>query len=177
MKNLENEIWKDVKGYEGLYQVSNLGRVKSLDRIDCVGKRQYSRFLKQSYNHKGYKNVVLTSNSKSKTFFVHRLMALCFILNKDNKSQVNHVNGIRDDNRIENIEWVTERENSCHRYKNKITTSKYIGVSYMKKYKKFRAYITFGKKMIHLGIFNTEKEAYAIRVNYEKQNNITNKYL
>lgn len=104
------EIFKDIKGYEGLYQVSNLGRVKSLK----YGKEI---ILKPSTQKNGYNNIISLKNSKRYTFKLHRLVAITFIENPNNKPQVNHINGIKNDNRLENLEWSTNSENQLHSYK------------------------------------------------------------
>lgn len=98
------EIWKDIPGYEGLYQVSNLGNVKSLYN---------NRLLKLCWRNtkKEYKAVYLSKKTK-KTFFVHRLVAIAFIPNPDNKPCVDHINGDRLDNRVDNLKWVTNKENN-----------------------------------------------------------------
>lgn len=100
------EIWKDIPNYEWLYQVSNLWNVKSLFR--------YKNILKWNYDLKWYKYVVLYKNSNKKIFRVHRLVLLTFIW--DNTLQVNHKNGIRDDNRLDNLEYCTASENIKHSF-------------------------------------------------------------
>lgn len=105
------EIWKDIVAYEGMYQVSDLGRVKSL-------KFSKLRLLKNSFDKDGYLLVSLYKNGKQKTITTHRLVAQSFIYNKDKKPQVNHINGIKDDNRVQNLEWNTSLENIRHSYKN-----------------------------------------------------------
>ena len=106
--NMTKEVWRDVKGYEGLYQVSDQGRVKSLGRK----WRKSERFLKPVVRHDGYVVVGLYSGGKPKTFKVHRLVCEAFHENPDNKPQVNHINEIKTDNRACNLEWATARENS-----------------------------------------------------------------
>ena len=108
------EVWKDIKGYEGIYQVSNLGRVK---RIGCYTNQsgiswESGRNLKPANNSRGYYFVQLSRNNKVSRKYVHRLVAEAFIPNPENKPTVNHINCDRSDNRSENLEWASYRENN-----------------------------------------------------------------
>ena len=100
------ENWKDIKGYEGLYMVSDQGRVRSLPRATTKG-----RILKPIKLRDGYLYVVLSKNGKHKRMAIHRLVALVFISNPDNKPQVNHKSEVKTQNNVENLEWVTPSEN------------------------------------------------------------------
>ena len=110
------EIFKDVIGYEGFYQISNLGNVKSLSRtILKNGKHPFKskeKIIKNRINNYCY--VTLCKNNTYKNFYVHRLVASAFINNTKNKNSVNHINGIKTDNRFENLEWCTYKENIQH---------------------------------------------------------------
>mgnify|MGYP003432669906 CR=1 FL=1 len=110
------EVWKNIEGYEGLYQVSSEGRVKSLERtfIDKIGRERYVKecILKPGSDRGGYLRVGLCDGKKRKTLKVHRLVCEAFHENPDNKPQVNHINEIKTDNRASNLEWATARENS-----------------------------------------------------------------
>ena len=113
---MKNEEWRDVVGYEGRYQVSSMGRVKSLERKVTHwrgGERiQKERILKPDTDRGGYLRVGLCDGEKRKKFRVHRLVCEEFHENPDNKPQVNHINEIKTDNRASNLEWATARENS-----------------------------------------------------------------
>ena len=105
---METEIWKDIDGYEGRYQVSNFGRVKSFWHGEHI--------LKPVLLNIGYQQVTLCANGKHELVRVHRLVAKAFVDNPDNKPQVNHINGDKQDNRATNLEWVTASENRYHAY-------------------------------------------------------------
>lgn len=110
------EVWKDIKGYEGMYQISNCGRIKSLERI--IQRRTnaitvHEKFL-QLGDNKGYKTVALANHGKIRYYQVHRLVAQAFIPNPDNLPCVNHKNEIPSDNRVNNLEWCTKSYNNAY---------------------------------------------------------------
>lgn len=116
----QGEIWQDICGFEGIYQVSNLGRIKTLDKWLKSGNKSQrlstERIIKPIIQHSGYAHVGLWKNQKCKQCRVHRLVAQAFCEN-DNpeiKTQVNHINENKLDNRAENLEWVTPKENTNH---------------------------------------------------------------
>ena len=106
------EIWKDIKDYEGYYQISNLGRVKSLSRL--VDNRYYNKecILKPRLHLKGYHLVALSKNGKITGHSVHRLVAETFIENPDNLPEVNHKDEDKTNNCVDNLEWCTKKYNS-----------------------------------------------------------------
>lgn len=104
------EIWKDVEGYEGEYKVSNLGRIKSFKMK--FGKQPTETIMQPQPEHTGYMRVCLVKNKKPKCVPVHRIVAETFIPNPENKPVIDHINGNRTDNRVENLRWVTHSENS-----------------------------------------------------------------
>jgi hypothetical protein len=110
------EIWRDIEGYEGLYQVSNLGRVKSLYRVTISNSgRRYTcqeMILRQGVSTRNYRNVVLRKNCSSKTYSVHQLVARAFIPNPDNLPMINHKDENPSNNCVDNLEWCTAKYNS-----------------------------------------------------------------
>lgn len=112
------EIWKDIKGFEGYYQVSDLGRIRSLDRYvnnSISGKRLLRGMVMKIYTfpRTGYCLVTL-KNCGAKTIFIHRLVAEAFIPNPDNKPEINHKDGDKTNNQASNLEWSTRQENIDH---------------------------------------------------------------
>lgn len=112
------EVFKDVKGYIGLYQVSNLGNVKGLKN---------NKLLSQKTSKCGYKEVNLFKDRKGKSITVHRLVAQTFIPNPDNKPQVNHIDGNKENNTVSNLEWITNYDNMQHSIRTGLRDNKKIG--------------------------------------------------
>lgn len=105
------EVWKGITGYEGIYQISNMGRVKSLERVDAGGHKRYEIIMESSDDRVGYQMINLSKDGKTKTFKVHRLVTLAFIENKNNLPQVNHKDEIKHNNEVSNLEWCSHSYN------------------------------------------------------------------
>ena len=133
-----NEIWKDIKNYEGIFQVSNLGRVKSLPReiFKSDGKvmKIKGKIRKLHETEDGYFRVRLVYNNTGKSFLVHRLVASAFIPNPDNKTDVNHKDENKQNNEATNLEWSTHKENCDHSswYYENMKKSNYVKVMVIK---------------------------------------------
>lgn len=161
---MEKEIWKDIPGYEGLYQVSSLGRVKSLDRVVPHGRfgefKLKGRVLKPSATTKGYLSLDLCKYGMIKTITVHKLAAMAFLNHEPcgMKEVVDHIDNNPLNNRVDNLQLITSRENVS---KDKTGgTSQYVGVSWDKNAKKWKASIRINGKLKHLGLFTDEYEAH-----------------
>ena len=149
---MQKEIFKDVPDYDGFYQVSNLGRVKTLR----LGKE---RILK-GYINDGYRHIHLSINGNQKAIKVSVLIAITFLnhIPCGNTIVVDHINNNRSDDRLINLQLITHRNNST---KNIVRgSSKHIGVCWDKYANKWKAQIYFNKKRKHLGLYNTEIEAH-----------------
>jgi hypothetical protein len=155
---MQEEIWKDIPTYEGLYQVSNLGNVKSLPK-DWGNGRHNGKILKGGYDKYGYYVLSLYKKSKQETFQVQQLVAICFLNHKRCKYKfvVDHINDNPSDNRLENLQVITHREN-VYKTQGKYT-SKYKGVCWHKASNKWASAIYINGKVKHLGLFNKEEEA------------------
>jgi len=158
------EIWKDIPDYEGLYQVSNLGRVKSLPKEWLTGKGGIKKhngiFLKQCKNSRGYYTISIRKENKQKTYSIHQVVAIAFLGHIPNglKLVVDHINDNKLDNRAENLQIVTQRFNVYKTQGN--YSSKYKGVYRDKYAKKWRAQIKINGKKKYLGLFDCELKAH-----------------
>ena len=157
------EIWKDIPNYEEIYQVSNLGNVKSLSRENYSGKGMKiskERILKQHLDNRYYYQVKLYKDKKLKTFKVHKLVAMAFLNHTPcgYKLVVDHINDNSLDNRIENLQVVSQRDNAF-KTQGKYT-SKYKGVFWNKERNKWQTNIYINGKTKHLGRFDSEYEAH-----------------
>lgn len=179
MINLNNEVWKDVPDFEGHYQISNFGRVRSI----LTSQGTYRERLRKTYlDRNGYENVDLWKLNKQYKQLVHRLVAKAFIPNPENKPTINHIDGIKHNNDLRNLEWVTQSENLVHASetglidkeackqrmlgtKSKNSKSSYHNVSYDNSRNKWIASIKIDRKTTGSKRFDNEIDA-AKHVNY-----------
>jgi len=192
----QKEIWKDIPNYEGRYQVSNLGRVKSLSRKVWLGANndygiKKEIILKQRTRKNGYCDIILSKYNVKTGILVHQLVAMAFLNHIPNGHTlvVNHKNFKKNDNRLNNLEVISHMENSNKKHLK--SSSSYTGVSWSKKRKKWIAYININNQRTYLGIFKNEKEASGYYENalktiqngkdievkpYERSNKFSSKY-
>jgi hypothetical protein len=146
---MEQEIWKDIEGYEGLYKISSFGNVFSV---------RWNRLMSLIISN-GYRRVGLIKNKQNKKFFVARLVAKHFIPNIENKEYVDHIDRNPLNNHVSNLRWATIIENNGNKSNRKNSFSKYKGVSFHKLHKKWETKIQVNGRRKHLGYFTCEKEA------------------
>lgn len=165
---MTKEIWKDIPEYEGLYQCSNLGNVKSLPKKWSNGYHN-GKILKGGRDKYGYHILSLSKNSKKESFQVHQLVAICFLNHTRCKYKfvVDHINDNPTDNRLENLQVITHRENA-YKTQGKYT-SKYKGVHWHKASNKWTSSISINGKVKYLGLFINEEEASEIYQNKIKE--------
>lgn len=156
------EMWKDIKGYEGLYQISNLSRVLSI---------KSGIILRQTLDC-GYCRVKLQHKRITKTVRVHRILAEAFIPNPDNKPQINHKNGIKHDNLLSNIEWCTGKENVVHAHKNGLCTKTILTESQINNLRKINS-----KKVIDIETKVIYQNAFIAAAIYGINKNTLRQYL
>lgn len=166
MIDKEKEIWKDVPGYEGYYQVSNMGRVRSLDRVITYksGARKLlkGKMLSPAMSN-GYKQVALRMKGRRKTFKFSQLVAMAFLGHKPDghKLVVDHIDGNKLDDRVENLRIVTNRANAstCFRTNNGTFSSEYVGIYWHSNSLKWSSSIHYDGINIYLGLFDNEADA------------------
>jgi hypothetical protein len=159
---MENEVWKDIRGFEGLYMVSNLGRVRSLT---FKGRRR-DHILKPGITQFGYHNVILMRDGVRNNAIVHRVVAQAFIDNPQNLPWVDHIDGVRCHNNASNLRWCSASQNQQNRgrtsvWRGRTTSTTYKGVSYRKRGNcvQWTAAITYNKKQHHIGSYRTAEDA------------------
>lgn len=163
---MNKEEWKSIPNYEEFYEVSSFGRVKN-KLTDII--------LKQSTDNCGYLLLKLNKNSIKKIKRVHQLVAMAFLNHEPcgMKLVVDHINGKKDDNRLDNLQIITQRQNIQKREKTDKTkgnySSEYVGVSWDKQSKKWRSSIKENGKLLYLGLFKSEEEASEVYQNKLKQ--------
>lgn len=160
------EEYRQIDGYDN-YSVSNLGNVRN---------NKTGRIKKTSINSHGYLHIRLSKECKGKTHKVHRLVAIAFLENPNNLPEVDHINRIKTDNRVENLRWISIGNNERNKKKKEETSSKYKGVSFDKECNKWKVYITLNAKQKTFGRFETEEEAYEAWCNAVRENNLQEFY-
>ncbi len=155
MTNIQ-EVWTPIIGYQGLYEVSNLGRIKSLQTGSGSGRRKsVDGILSPTIKSNGYFSVMLYKDTISKSFYIHRLVGICFLGNSI--LQINHKDKDKLNNNLSNLEFVSNRYNTNHRFNNTNKSSSFRGVR--KSGNSFMARILINGKRIYLGSFKNEKDA------------------
>ena len=142
------EIWKDVVGYEGLYQVSNFGRVKSLDRYDKIGRKYKGKIIKQVLMKNGYLGLNLCVGGSCKTFYAHRIVASAFLDNPQNLPQINHKDENKQNNFVDNLEWCDSTYNNNYgTARERANIKKYIPVYCIELNKRYDSMKQAGEEM------------------------------
>jgi hypothetical protein len=152
---MNEEVWKDIIGFEGLYMISSHGNVRSLN----YNHTKKEKILKPGINGNGYYYVSLCKDGKHNNLRIHRLIAIHFVDNPNNFEYVDHINRNPKDNRISNLRWCTPTTNTQNKTKMKNASSQYYGVSWNKKHKKWHTRISINGKNKHLGYYDNEEEA------------------
>lgn len=147
-----DEIWAQIEGFDD-YLISNMGKVKSL-------KRGKERILRDRPDGYGYFQVILCKDGVEYSRKVHKLVALAFIPNTDNKEQVDHINRVITDNRSENLRWVTREENMLNTYRHYTDT---YSIRFLPEINKYKVQINIKRKQTYLGCFETIEEAKRVR--------------
>lgn len=174
------EEWRIIDDFPN-YMISNFGNIKRISRTMSRKGFPYTlpeKILKSYNSFSSYNMIKLHNKEGFKSYLIHRLVAKAFIDNPRCLPFVNHIDGNKLNNNVNNLEWVDHRENSCHNKQLKnISSSKFTGVSLQTKSQKWYACIRINAKTINLGYYNSELEAYEARRKFESVAGIVNKYL
>jgi hypothetical protein len=176
------EKWKPIRGYTGIYEASNLGRIRALGTtiIKSNGRQQTSatKVLTPGIDSGGYPLVVLCKNFSKRSFRVHRIIGKLFVRNPNPRifTQINHKDRERSNCRAKNLEWVSNRENGTHGVLQKKKSSIFIGVCKPKKGNKYQSTICINGKSVHLGLFTSEIDASLAYKNALVKNRFINRY-
>ena len=167
---MDGEIWMDIPNYEGYYKVSNLGRVKSLERMINYARSKNRKLMKEhilfgSVNSNGYKTVNLCKDGYYKHWLIHRLVMLSFVGESD--LRVNHIDENKLNNRLDNLEYITSRGNVIYSIDKEKTTSKYTGVCWSKTNSKWVAQRFENNKRHFLGYYESEYDAHLAYINFD----------
>lgn len=156
---MQEEIWKDIPETDGLYMASNIGNILSVKR---------NKILNQNISNRGYFRVTINGKQTS----THRIICAVFLDKEEGRNYVNHKNKIKTDNRVENLEWVSPRENTFHH----LHDGK-IKINFSKKYNRFEPWICINGKNRRIGRFKNEHDAVEAYLSILKKHNINIKYL
>jgi hypothetical protein len=175
---MDQEIWKDIEGFDGRYQISTFGRVRNAEenRLLKLQKQPKDRDKTKRDPNQYYVLVCLCMNGKETTARVHRLVAKAFIPNPNNYPEVNHLDRIKHNNHVSNLEWSNPHEQTSHRFITCKKTSKYTGVSWCKTQEAWKAQIQVKRKKIQLGFHPTEEQARDAYLAALDKYGIVNKY-
>ncbi len=166
------EIWKEIPEYEGYYEVSNYGNIRTMNRFIVNSKGIKSYYVSKYRNPSvyDYRIILLSKNGKVKGFKISRLVALLFVSGRNlEKNIVNHIDGNKLNDYFKNLEWCTSSQNSIHSFEKgmSIKKNKVSGIFYEKRRNKWASYLYRNNKNIFIGRFNTQEEAIIKRKNYE----------
>jgi len=165
-----DELWKDIKGYEGYYQISSLGNVRSLDRVVTYNNGRTAKYKgsMRSPSVSDYRLIALSKDGKVSVKKISRLVAEHFLFKIEGKDIVNHIDGNKKNDCVVNLEWCTLSENSIHAFENNLSSrkNKVSGVFYEQRRDKWAAYLYRNCKNIFIGRFNTQSEAVKAREKY-----------